>query len=88
LPDFRSCYWQAHAVRSPQYPAARGEHNRLPRTTASRDKGFNSVIYIGISLRKVFSILEDELLNMGPVQKRVFLDALDEEIKIIRAKLS
>lgn len=46
------------------------------------------MIYIGISLRKVFSILEDELLNMGPVQKRVFLDALDEEIKIIRAKLS
>jgi hypothetical protein len=36
--------------------------------------------FIGISLRKVNSAIDDELLDMGPRQRAVFLRALDEDL--------
>lgn len=36
--------------------------------------------YIGTSLRKVADTIDDEMVDMGPTQRRVFLRALGEEI--------
>ena len=37
-------------------------------------------MYIGIALRDVDHLIDDELSDMGPIQRSAFLHALDEDV--------